>query len=424
MMVKRLTSIVLVLALFVPFILGAQTKEELQTQIDSHNKQIQTLNKEIAAYEKQLATIGTQKQTLQSTVSQLDIQRKKISASINVTKNKIGALQLEIQSLSKNIRSKEESIAINEAGLGETLRRLHETEKQTLVVALLSSQDLNEVWTDIDANYELQDAVRQDIQELSEQKETLTETKTATETKQSELKAQQTKLVGEQGSLDATRKAQADLLAQTKSQEANYQALLRSKQAAKASMEAALSDLQAKFQYNVDPSKVPPAGKGVLRWPLDTVKVTQGFGDTAFARSGAYAGKGHNGIDFGASVGTPIKAALTGTVAGVGNTDATPGCYSYGRWVLIKHNNGLATLYAHLSQASVSQGQSVATGQVIGYSGATGYATGPHLHFGVYVSSATQIIRLGEATNRTTPCSSAVMPVAPLSAYLNPMEYL
>jgi len=424
MRIRCVTSVLLVVALFAPFFAIGQTKDELQSQIDSHNKQIQALNKEIAAYEKQLTTIGAQKQTLQGAISQLDIQRKKIAASINVTKNKISALQLELQSLSKNIRSKEESISINEAGLGETLRRLHEAEKQTLVVALLSSEDLNEMWTDIDASYELQDAVRRDIDELSEQKETLTETKTATEAKQAELKAQQRKLVSEQGSLDATRKAQADLLAQTKSQEANYQALLRSKQAAKASMEAALSDLQARFQYNVDPSKVPPAGKGVLRWPLDTVKVTQGFGDTDFARSGAYAGKGHNGIDFGASIGTPIKAALTGTVAGVGNTDATPGCYSYGRWILLKHSNGLATLYAHLSQVSVSQGQSVATGQAIGYSGATGYATGPHLHFGVYVSSATQIIKLGEATNRTTPCSSAVMPVAPLSAYLNPLEYL
>ena len=145
----------------------------------------------------------------------------------------------------------------------------------------------------------------------------------------------------------------------------------------------------------------------------------------AFAASGAYNGKGHNGIDLAAPIGTPIKAALTGTVVGTGNTDEVRGCYSFGRWVMIKHGNGLSTMYAHLSQTGVVTGQSVATGQIIGYSGDTGYATGPHLHFGVYVTAATKIITLGQATNATTPCASAVMPVpTSLNGYLNPMNYL
>jgi murein DD-endopeptidase MepM/ murein hydrolase activator NlpD len=154
------------------------------------------------------------------------------------------------------------------------------------------------------------------------------------------------------------------------------------------------------------------------------VRVTQYFGNTAFAASGAYKGKGHNGIDIGVPNGTPLKAALSGTVVGTGNTDSVRGCYSFGKWVLIKHSNGLSTLYAHLSKIAVSSGQQVSTGQLIGYSGETGYATGPHLHFGVYVSSATQIMKLGDATNSKSACSSATMPIAPLSAYLNPMNYL
>src|SRR4029077_4252980 len=114
----------------------------------------------------------------------------------------------------------------------------------------------------------------------------------------------------------------------------------------------------------INPSQITPAGQGVLNWPLDNIIITQYFGNTPFAASGAYNGKGHNGIDLGASIGTPVHAALSGTVLGTGNTDSVRGCYSFGKWVMIKHSNGLNTMYAHLSQINVSTGQAVSTGQV------------------------------------------------------------
>jgi murein DD-endopeptidase MepM/ murein hydrolase activator NlpD len=185
-----------------------------------------------------------------------------------------------------------------------------------------------------------------------------------------------------------------------------------------------MNELESKLQYTLDPSRLPSAGKGVLRWPLDSITVTQKFGNTDFAKSGAYNGSGHNGVDFRASVGTPVKAALAGTVAGTGNTDAIRGCYSYGKWVLIRHGNGLSTLYAHLSQVNVAEGQSVGTSGVIGYSGNTGYSTGPHLHFTVYASNGVRVMRLGDSTGKSTPCASATIPVAPFGAYLDPLTYL
>ena len=105
----------------------AQSTEEIQSEIDGHNIQIAELNKEIAAYERQLTEVGAKKQTLQNTVAQLDLSRKKLTAQINVTKNKIGALQLEIQELSRGIAGNESSIEKNEAGLAESVRFLNET---------------------------------------------------------------------------------------------------------------------------------------------------------------------------------------------------------------------------------------------------------------------------------------------------------
>ncbi|MDJ0341563.1 M23 family metallopeptidase [Streptomyces sp. H10-C2] len=83
----------------------------------------------------------------------------------------------------------------------------------------------------------------------------------------------------------------------------------------------------------------------------------------------------HTGVDFTASSGTPIGAVGAGTVVTAGFDPA------YGNNVVIRHNDGIYTLYAHMSSLGVSVGQTVTTGQQIGLSGATGNVTGPHLHF-------------------------------------------
>lgn len=92
---------------------------------------------------------------------------------------------------------------------------------------------------------------------------------------------------------------------------------------------------------------------------------------------------GWNGVDIGAARGTPIYAAANGTVIIVRNNGAWNG--GYGNYVVIKHDeNGSQTLYSHMKNAIVSAGQSVSGGQtIIGYVGATGHASGPHLHFEV-----------------------------------------
>jgi len=138
-----------------------------------------------------------------------------------------------------------------------------------------------------------------------------------------------------------------------------------------------------------------------------------------------YNGGGHNAIDIAAPIGTPVHAALTGIILATGNTDLNPGCYSFGKWIMVRHANGLSTLYAHLSAIYVSAGQAVATGEVMGLSGMTGYATGPHIHFGVYATEGTRISTLGAFRGgKGGACSNAVMPVATKDAYLNPLSYL
>lgn len=90
---------------------------------------------------------------------------------------------------------------------------------------------------------------------------------------------------------------------------------------------------------------------------------------------------GWNAVDIGASRGTQILAAAAGTVIIAKNNGAWNG--GYGNYVVITHENGTQTLYAHMSHPAVSNGGSVTKGEVIGYVGMTGETTGPHLHFEV-----------------------------------------
>ena len=114
--------------------------------------------------------------------------------------------------------------------------------------------------------------------------------------------------------------------------------------------------------------------------------VTSEFG----YRSDPFTGetRGHTGMDLAVPTGTPIRAALPGTVT-VSQYNS-----SYGYYVMIDHGNGLSTLYGHNSQLLAQVGQTVEAGDIISLSGSTGRSTGPHLHFEVRVN--------GERTNPRT----------------------
>lgn len=108
-----------------------------------------------------------------------------------------------------------------------------------------------------------------------------------------------------------------------------------------------------------------------FRAPLDSVSI-----GTPYRMAGSMWSSGyHTGVDFAAETGTEVKAVGAGTVVSAGWGGA------YGNEVVVQHADGMYSQYAHLSQLSVSAGQTVTEGQQLGLSGATGNVTGPHLHF-------------------------------------------
>lgn len=130
---------------------------------------------------------------------------------------------------------------------------------------------------------------------------------------------------------------------------------------------------------------LPPAGDwqptGALQWPLTipgTITSQFGYRTDPITGETSY----HSGTDIAAPDGSPILAAAGGTVTIANALDSWGGGYGY--YIRIDHGNGLETLYAHCSAICVAAGQQVQAGQVIGYVGQTGRATGNHLHFEVY----------------------------------------
>ncbi|MFL6862407.1 MAG: murein hydrolase activator EnvC family protein [Allosphingosinicella sp.] len=121
-------------------------------------------------------------------------------------------------------------------------------------------------------------------------------------------------------------------------------------------------------------------GGGALIWPVDG-PVVSGFGPRTINGSYEY----HPGIDIAVPEGTPIRAAAAGTVS-LQQSEAESG--GYGNYTCLDHGGGLSTCYAHQSSFAVSLGQSVDQGEVIGYTGCTGYCFGPHLHFEVRINGS------------------------------------
>ena len=404
-----------------PILARAQTADELQAKIDQRNQDIANLQKEIAGYQSQIDSLGTQAVSLSATLKSLDLTEKQLAAKILVTQNQIAAKNLEISQLGGQITNKSQAISDDDRVIKQALLTIQQANSASVIEIVLGSDSIADGIQTLDQLATLQKSIVDRIGQLRSDKADLEDSKTRSEKARADLTALSKQLKDEQAIVQSTSKEKSDLLKQTNQSEASYRALLAAKQTQYNAMQQEILQYESQLKLIVNPASIPKSAS-ILSWPLQKILVTQYFGDTDFSTANPqiYSGHGHDGVDFAASIGTPVMAALSGEVVGVANTDSYPGCYSFGKWIMVKHNNGLSTLYAHLSVQSVQVGDTVQTGQIIGYSGNTGYTTGPHLHFGVYATQGVQITLFKSSLH----CQGATIPLATLDAYLNPLSYL
>ena len=419
MLSKSYKKLLIFLVFLLTFtIASAQSIDQIKQSIVDHNDKIKQLDDEIKSYQNQIDQIGGEAQTLQNAIKVLDINQKKIAAEIQKTETNIQDSNLTIQNLSGEIGDTETKIASNVAAISRALNEIRQIDNEPLIESFLNDKSLADIFDEYESISQFQQSVRNQSKELKTYEDDLSSKKTATEVEKNKLVSLKSQLSDQNKILDANKKDKNDLLAATKNKEANYKQILADRQAQKDKFEKELFDFESQLKRAIDPNSFPSSGKGILSWPLDNIFITQYFGKTVDAKR-LYVSGTHNGVDFRASIGTPVKAVLSGIVEGTGNTDLQKGCYSYGKWVLIKHPNGLSSLYGHFDLIKVLPGQSVTTGEIIGYSGQTGYATGPHLHLTILASQGVEIQKYSGSLH----CKNVSIPIAPIDAYLDPMLY-
>lgn len=406
--------------------LHALTVDELKQQISTKQKEKAALDAENLRLQAQIDQTNKQAKTLQGDVKVLDTTQKKLQNDIKVTQNKIKTTELSIQKLSLEINSTANKIEKNKNAMGEALRALNRTDEETIIQSFLQYKNLSEVWNGIETIRQFQNSMKQKTDELLNLNNDLKDKKDESEENKKDLTDLTSELGDRKKIVDLNKQVKVTSLAVTKEQESAYRKKLAENIERGKQFEQELFQFESQLKAQIDISKIPVEQGGVLGWPVDIVRITQRFGKTVDAKR-LYVSGTHNGVDFGIPVGTQVKSVSAGIVKGYGNTDDEVGCYSYGRWLLIEHPNGLSSMYAHLSAVKVSVGQNIARGEVIGYSGGqpgmsgSGYSTGPHLHLGLFASEGVTI----QKYTQSKFCKQVSIPVAEgLNAYLDPLGYL
>ena len=353
------------------------------------------------------SSIEKKKEELQSQLNSLEYSQKTtlekkevLDEQVELTEENIANLEEQITAYEALIAEKEEEIAQLQEKEKEQwatyemrIRAMEENGKVSYFEILFSANSFSDLLariSDIGEIMQYDEQVYQDIvdtrQATEDAKASLEEAKAAMEESKAELEA-------EKAELEQQVAESAALLEQIESDMDEYQRLYEEAQAEENNIqseidkmvkeleERAKAEEEARKNGSSSGSGSSVIATGTFIWPAPASNIiTSVYGTRLHPIYHTY--RTHNGIDIGASYGTNVLAADSGTVI------TSQYSSSYGNYIVLYHSNGTTTLYAHMSQRLVSVGQTVSQGDVIGLVGSTGNSTGPHLHFEVSVGGS------------------------------------
>lgn len=363
---------------------------------------------QIDALEQQKSELQSQQASIQTNIDDLiaqqaDVidQKAAMDEKNELARQEIELINEQIDVYTGLIEDKAEELEKAEAAeqaqyelYRKRVRAMEEEGSYTYLDILFQCRSLSDVLSAIDMIGEIMDSDKRLFEEYKTARETTEQVKAEYEATLAQLGEKQETLEAEKAELEEQIAAAVEVINKLQDDidaaKAEYAKAAAAEAAAQASINAIIAQMQAEeeaarqeaAQNNQQYTGTGSTATGTYIWPCpSSTYVTSAFGMRDHPLFGDE--RPHSGIDIAGSAGSEVLAADSGTVAVATYSS------SYGNYVTIYHSNGDYTLYAHMSSLAVSAGQSVTQGDVIGYVGSTGWATGPHLHFEIRVNGST-----------------------------------
>lgn len=362
----------------------------------------------IDALEQQKVELQSQQASIQTNINDLMAQQADVIEQKAAMDEKNELARQEIELINEQIdvytdlieqkaRELEKAEAAEQAQYDLYCKRVRAMEEEgsyTYLDILFQCRSLSDVLSAIDMIGEIMDADKRLFEEYKTARENTEKVKAEYEGTLQQLGEKQETLEAEKAELEAQIAAAVEVINQLENDieaaKAEYAKAAAAEAAAQASINAIIAQMQAEeeaarqeaAENNQQYTGTGSTATGTYIWPCpSSTYVTSAFGMREHPLFGDE--RPHSGIDIAGSAGSEVLAADSGTVAVATYSS------SYGNYVTIYHSNGDYTLYAHMSSLAVTAGQNVTQGDVIGYVGSTGWATGPHLHFEIRVNGST-----------------------------------
>lgn len=283
---------------------------------------------------------------------------------------------VQIQSTHNEIDKKKEELKKKKDDLEIRLRTIYKKGSVGFVEVILNSKNVSELISNMSFMQKIYKSDKAAITSVKKDQAKLQSIEQRLKEEEKTLSAKKQESIEAKKSLEEERAEIDKKLKQYQAQAEQIGNEIASAQAAIEANERARQNAagQGNSSTPAAPDSGYTSGTGQLGWPVRG-SVICGFGYRPIF------GDFHTGIDIPVPTGTPVHAADSGTVLLTGYMPS-----GYGNYLVIYHGNDISTLYAHNSSLAVSQGQSVSKGQVVAYSGSTGWSTGPHCHFEVRVN--------------------------------------
>jgi murein DD-endopeptidase MepM/ murein hydrolase activator NlpD len=359
--------------------------KQLNSKIQAQKQQLDALANKQKAYANSIAVKQAEKNTLASQLSLLEDRVGQAELEIDATNLDINKTNLELQKINLDILDTNVKIDEQKDRIAHLLRLVYKQDRASSIEILLLNDSISEFLNHAKYLENANDELRQNLSKLQYDKERLDKTQADAQEKQRQLATLKIELESRKSKLDYEKSQQVYLLEETKESEKAYQTLLQQAQKEAAQAEAEISGLERTIREKMtqkDRDRLS-GSDSTLSWPISGRVITSPFRDPNYPFR-RIIGE-HSGTDFRSPQGSPLYAAADGYVARVKFDGST--AYAY---IMIIHNDGISTVYGHVSAVNVEVDQYVVKGQLIGKTGgAPGrpgsgpFSTGAHLHFEV-----------------------------------------